>query len=455
MKRNYNLFTAITMLIGIIIGSGIFFKSDDVLRLSNNNMIVGIILFAVAAIAVIFGSLALSQLAMRTDKPGGLVTYAEDFVGMRFSCMVGWFQTFLYMPTIAAIVAWITGQYVCELFGWAPEDPVVAWMLVGICVLLFTLCINIISAKLGGLAQNLTTVIKLLPLVLLAVAGLVFGKPSAEFSASVVSLPSAMGIGILAAFGPLAFSFDGWVISTSICHEIKNSKRNLPLALTIAPLGILALYVLYFVGTTSYFGADRLVELGNAAPLVMANELIGPLGEKLVLVLITVAVVGTVNGLMLGMIRMPYALAKRNMMPFGNKAFSKLDKSTNMPLNSALFVFGLSLFWLGFHVFALKLKLNVDISEIAIGVSYALYIVLYIAVMRLYRKKEIKSIFSGIIVPIFAMAGSVIIISGSISSPMFPIYFAICAAVVALAGLFYSRHKSGILPPTDSDKEWQ
>lgn len=450
MKRNYNIFTAITMLFGIIIGSGIFFKSDDVLRLSNKNMIVGIILFAVAAIAVIFGSLALSQLAMRTDKPGGVVTYAEDFVGMRASCMFGWFETFLYLPTIAAIVAWITGQYVCDLFGWAPKDPVVAWMFVGMAVLLLTLITNIISAKLGGAAQNITTVIKLVPLILLAVAGFAFGKPSAEFTSSAVSLPESMGVGILAAFGPLAFSFDGWVVSTSICHEIKNSKRNLPLALTIAPLGILVLYVLYFVGTTSYFGADRLIELGNAAPLVMANELIGPIGEKLVLVLIIVAVVGTVNGLMLGMIRMPYALAKRNMMPFGNKAFSQVDKKTGMPIKSALFVFGLAMFWLFFHVAALKLNLNVDISEIAIGVSYCLYIVLYIAVIKLYRSRQIKSVFAGVVVPILAIIGSFIIISGSVTSAMFPTYFAICAAVVTLAAIYYQRHKDIILPTSES-----
>ena len=450
MKRSYNLFTAVTLICGIVIGSGIFFKADDVLLLANNNIFIDVILFAVGAVAVIFGSLSLSQLATRTDKPGGLVSYAEDFVGLGTACVFGWFQTFLYLPAICAVVSWISGQYVCMLFGWEPADPTVAWAVIGIVLFLLLAAANAVSARLGGAMQNISMIVKLLPLILLAVAGFVFGKPAAEFSAAAGGFSSAMGIGILSAFGPIAFSFDGWMISTTVCHEIKNSRKNLPIALTVAPLIILAVYILYFLGVTLFMGAENVVALGNAAPLVMVSRLAGPVAEKIVLVTIIVSVLGTVNGLTLGMIRMPYSLAKRGMMPFLNKQLAKTEKKVGgMPVNAAVFMSVLTLLWLLVHIVTVKLLLGVDISEIAVGVSYLLYIILYAAVMRLRRKREIRSGFMGTFVPIMAMAGSVIIISGSVASKMFPLYFTLSAALVAAALIYYRRNKNRITPMMD------
>ena len=110
-EKKYGLLTAITMITGIVIGSGIFFKSDDVLRYTNGNMFLGIIVFAVAAIAIVFGSLTIAQLASRTDAPGGIVGYMESFVNRKVAGAAGWFQMFLYFAPIIGVVAWVTGLY--------------------------------------------------------------------------------------------------------------------------------------------------------------------------------------------------------------------------------------------------------------------------------------------------------------------------------------------------------
>lgn len=453
-KRNYGLFTAVTMIVGIIIGSGIFFKADDVLAYSGGNVHLGLLLFAVGAIAVIFGSLTIAQLAMKTDKPGGLVTYAEDFVGMGTSCVFGWFQTFLYMPTLSAIVAWITGMYVCQLFGWSPADPVLAWGAIGGGVLLFTFVCNMLSAKLGGALQNLTVIVKLIPLMLIAVLGLVFGNPGPVLAQSQSGFSSALGIGVLAAFGPIAFSFDGWVISTSVCHEIKNSKRNLPLALTVAPIVILIAYSLYFVGISAYLGPETVMEVGDNAPYLAASGILGPAAAKVVLVAIIISVLGTVNGVVLGMIRMPYSLAKRNMMPFFNKQLSKTNpRLGDMPINSALLCMAVTGFWMVVHLVWSKAGYAGDISEIAIGMSYLLYIVLYVTVIRMFAQKKIKGVIKGVVLPVLAIIGSIIILSGSVTSKMFPFYAAICAVVVAGGALYYHKNKAKIRPTVPEDYE--
>jgi oligoendopeptidase F len=81
LKRGYNLFTAIAMIVGIVIGSGIFFKSDDMLLYTSGNVGLAVLVFCIAAFTIVFGCLTFSQLAAFTDKPGGVITYANEFLG--------------------------------------------------------------------------------------------------------------------------------------------------------------------------------------------------------------------------------------------------------------------------------------------------------------------------------------------------------------------------------------
>jgi APA family basic amino acid/polyamine antiporter len=232
-KRKYGLFTSITMITGVVIGSGIFFKADNVLSYTKGNVLLGIIIFIVAAIAIVFGCLAISQLAALTDKPGGLIAYTEEFVGIGTSCAFGWFQTFLYLPTITAVVSWVTGIYLCQLFG--IKFSLELTVLIGLVCLTVLFLFNTFSAKWGGYLQNASMIIKMIPLVVIAVAGLFLGNPQGLIVRDIQGFhATAANWSWVAAFAPIAFSFDGWIVSTSICHEIKNSKRNLPIALTIS-----------------------------------------------------------------------------------------------------------------------------------------------------------------------------------------------------------------------------
>lgn len=443
-QRKYGLFTAITMITGIVIGSGIFFKADNVLSYTNGNVLLGIIIFVVAAIAIIFGCLTISQLANLTDKPGGLIAYTEEFVGIGPSCAFGWFQTFLYLPTINAVVAWVTGIYISQLFG--IEFSLEKTIFIGLINLTILFLLNTLSAKLGGYFQNAAMIIKTIPLLIIAVAGFIFGNPGQLTADSVQTFKDAtVSFGWLAAFAPIAFSFDGWIVSTSICHEIKDSKKNLPLALTISPLLILLVYVAYFIGITALIGPAQIMEQGDASTFTAANQLFGDTGSKIILIFVIISVLGTVNGLTLGFIRMPYSLALRNMIP-GSKWMKKEEANLGqMPANSAFVAYVLSLFWMGIHYLTQKIGMRGDVSEIAIGVSYLNYIVLYITVMRLTKKGTIKGNFKGYVIPFLAIIGSLVIISGSVSHPLFIYYFLICFAIILGGYLYYKRNKHNIV----------
>lgn len=434
MKKNeYGLFTAITMIVGIVIGSGIFFKSDNILIATGGSIALGVLVFCIAAIAIIFGSLTISQLASRSSQSGGLIAYAEENYNKSLACAFGWFQTFLYFPTIIAVVSWVSGIYLCLLFG--IDGKLETQMLIGFIIMTFVFIINTLSAKLGGLFQNVSTIIKLVPLVLIVIAGLIFGDVSNISLSDVTSMKS---FGWITAIAPIAFSFDGWVVATSIGHEIKDSKRNLPKALIIAPIFILAMYVLYFVGISIYIGPEKIMELGDAHVDLAANNLLGPWGAKIILIFVVISIMGTVNGLTLGMIRLPHSLAERKMFP-KSEFVSKVNDKLLMPVNSALVSFLVCLIWFVVHYITTKFGVlpNSDISEISITMSYALYIILYFKVYQLGAKGEVKGVWNSKINPTLAIIGSLMILFGSMGNQLFWIYAAFCLLVIISAVVFW------------------
>ncbi|MEG0319511.1 MAG: amino acid permease, partial [Niameybacter sp.] len=177
MKKNeYGLFTTIGMIVGIVIGSGIFFRSDNILIATGGSIALGVLVFCLSAISIIFGSLTISELASRTTKAGGIIAYAEDTCNKYVACAFGWFHTFLYYPTLICVVAWVVGIYMCLLFGLS--GTLLLQIGIGSSVICLLFVFNILSAKLGGYFQNLATVIKLIPLFIIGIAGFVAGDPT-------------------------------------------------------------------------------------------------------------------------------------------------------------------------------------------------------------------------------------------------------------------------------------
>ncbi|MDP4132658.1 MAG: APC family permease [Bacillota bacterium] len=437
-KEKYGLFTAITMIVGICIGSGIFFKSDNVLSFTGGNVGLGVLLFILGAIAVIFGGLTIAFLAAKTNEPGGLVTYAEKFVGKPASCAAGWFLTFIYMPSLSIVVAWVVGIYTCVLF---PQlgNTLETQLLIGYAFLIICFIYNTLSPKFGGFFQDATTIIKLIPLIVLAVCGIIFGDANQGLeNANTAAVAAGTGTAWLAGIAPIAFSYDGWIVSTSICHEVRNSKRNMPIALIAGPLFVLVMYLLYFLGITHYLGPQQVMALGDKAPTTVAASLFSPIVANILTVFVIISVMGTVNGVVLGLLRMPYSLSLRQgMMPF-SKSLSKLNKKVDMPINSALFAFVVTAIWGFLHYWTQKKGLlgSGDVTDISIALSYVLYVVLYVKVIMMFFKKE-ADFFRGLVCPIFATLGSAVILYGNLSNPNFKYYLLICIAVLALAVIYY------------------
>ena len=438
-KREYSLFTAVAMIVGIVIGSGIFFKSDDMLAYTGGNVGLAVLIFCIASFTIIFGSLCFSQLAARTDKPGGPITYYNEFIGTRWAVMFGWFQTFVYYPTLTVILSWVTGIYFCSLFGldWGFNG----WMAVGFAWFLICYGFNIASAKAGGLFQEISVIIKLIPLFVVALGGIFLGDPiSVVMNPSPEAIEATKTLAWVAAIGPVAFSFDGWVVSMAVAHEVKDSKRNMPRALVAAPLCILIAYLLYFLGICGYIGPDQVMEMGDASVTLIAENLMGTTFATLITAFVTISVMGTTNGVILGSIRLPYSLALRNALP-GSESLKKLNPNSKMPVNSAVFAMAVCLIWWVVHFLQNQYAwlVNGDVSEIAIAMSYLLYIPLYLVLFNMWRKREITTLRYGIIYPILATCGSLFVLIGSMANPQFK-FFIVINLIPLILGYLYGKN---------------
>ena len=430
----YGLSTAIAMIVGIVIGSGIFFKSDNILIATGGNVPLGIVLFILAALGIVFGSLTIAQLAGTTEATGGVIAYFEEAWGPQVAAAFGWFQVFIYFPTLTAVIGWVLGTYISDFFHLG--SSLLQQCLLGALLIVLLFLLNITAARLGGLLQNASALIKLLPLVLVAAAGLIFGD------STVLSAPlahPAASSGWLSAVGPVAFSFDGWIIATAISHEIKNAKRNLPLALVCAPLVILVVYIAYFLGICALLGPQTIMNLGDSHVALAAHEVFGPLGGKLIMVFIIISVLGTLNGIILGSIRLPHALAQRHMLP-ASRCFCQLNDHFGTPLYSAWLALALALLWLLLHFITQSGAFlpNSDISETFIIISYVLYMALYGKVIAHWRLKRQSSLFFGLIAPILAIIGSLFILYCGLQTPHF--ILGLCFSVfIMISGAVFFR----------------
>ena len=130
------------------------------------------------------------------------------------------------------------------------------------------------------------------------------------------------------------------------------------------------------------------------------------------------------------------------MFPF-SKYLSKIDDRFQMPIHSALCCLIICTSWMIVHYLCTKYNLlfNSDISEGSVAISYLLYILLYVKVIKMYRNKEIKSKFKGMVCPVLAIVGSIIILSGGIQNKLFILYLVLSVLLFLYSLHYYEKNK--------------
>lgn len=457
LSKKYGLFTAVSMVIGIVIGSGVFFKAEKVLTATGGNMKTAILAWLLGGLIMVICAYTFATMATKYEKVNGLVDYAETIVGPKYAYFMGWFSIMIYTPCITSVLAWVSARYTLVLFG-CSDITGGTCMLLAAFYMVACYMMNTLSPVLAGKFQVSTTVIKMIPLLMMAVIGTIAGISNGITAANFATVPTTEAIQavqpnympvsspMLTALVATAFAYEGWIIATSINAEIKDAKRNLPIALVAGSLIIVATYILYYIGLAG--AADNLTMLagGEAGAKLAFSNVFGTVGGSLLMVFVVISCLGTENGLILGVSRGMYALAARGEGP-KPEAFSVVDKHTNMPSNSAVFGLFISMVWLVYFYGANLVAtpwfgfFSFDSSELPIVTLYAMYLPIFFNIIR--REKDF-SFFNRFVTPTLSIICSVFMVYAAFASHGTRAvcgYMAVYAVVMA-CGIFFTKKKN-------------
>lgn len=445
LEKKYGLVTAIAMVVGIVIGSGVFFKAEKVLTATGGNLTLGILAWVIGGIIMIACAYTFAVMATKYQYVNGIVDYAEAAMGEKYGYYVGWFMAIIYYPTLTGVLAWVSARYACVLFGFSITGG--ECMTIACLFLIGSYALNALSPVLAGKFQVSTTIIKLIPLLLMAIVGTIAGISSGmtinNFTTVVteVSTSNALFTAVVAT----AFAYEGWIIATCINAELRDAKKNLPLALVAGTFVIMIVYILYYIGLAGAVTNEVMMAGGEAGAKLAFQTIFSSMAGTLIFVFVIISCLGTLNGLMLGCTRGLYSVAARGFGP-KPKVFNQVDSVTNMPTNSSilglllcgiwlLFFYGANLLekpWFGFFCF--------DSSELPIVTIYALYIPIFI--MMIKKEKDL-SFFNRVVMPIVALAGCVfMIIAACFSHKIAVVAYLIVFAVVMCIGAMFANKKA-------------
>ena len=447
LKKKYGLLTAICMVVGIVIGSGIFFKATPVFTNNGGNMLNSILTVLTVGALMTTCAYTFSILARKYSKVNGIVDYAEAEVGNGLAYALGWFISVIYYPIIASTLAWVSANYTCSLFEINNAN---IRLLITASYLTLSFLLNIVSPRLSGRFQVSTTFIKLIPLLVMAIVGTVVGIANGQtlenLTADTVALTETSGsfFGAIVAF---AFAYEGWIIATCINAELHDAKKNLPKALIIGTLIVISVYIAYFVGIASVLSTKEIMDAGDNLPKIAFTKLFGgnEVFGTIAYVFIIISCLGTMNGVTIGNCRGLYSLAVRNQGP-APKKLAKLHVKWNMPVLSAAIGYAISVVWMLQWEFGLiRGKLPAIISwendELPIITLYALYIPIFLSMM--IKAKDLHPVKRFVFPAISIAACLFMIFCAFYSYKIQALYYLFIFALIMLIGLMFYRDKKG------------
>lgn len=421
LNKKYGLPTAICMVVGIVIGSGVFFKAEKILTETGGNLPLGILAWIIGGIVMISCAYAFSILATRHEKINGILDYAEALVGKKYSFMTGWFLALLYYPTLTSVLAWVSARYICVLFGWSISGG--QCLALSGFLLIASFALNSLAPVISGKFQVSTTIIKLIPLFLMAIGGTIKGLSDGmlvqNFTTVVTEDINSTGA-LFKAVVATCFAYEGWIVATSINSELRDAKKNLPKALIIGTIAVVAIYIIYYIGLAGGITNAEMMAGGEAGAKIAFSAVFSKYAGTLLFVFVVISCLGTLNGLMLGCTRAMYSCTMHGDYK-SISMFKHVDPSTNMPANSSIFGLLICGVWLLFFYGSVITtidgnapwfgKFSFDSSELPIVTTYAMYLPIFFSMLK---KEKGLSFFKGKVAPVLAIISSLVMVGSAI-----------------------------------------
>lgn len=434
LKRSMGVWTGISIVIGTVIGSGIFFKQAQVLQTAGSTTM-ALLAWVAGGVITLAAGLTISEIGAHIPQTGGIYVYMEQLYGKFWGFLTGWTQVVIYAPAIVASISAYFAALFVNFFG-LPHDSVI-W--VGLITLLLITGMNSLENRIPSAFQVATTSIKLIPIAVLMIFGLFFGKTDAlgqTITQATSTTAGNFGLAILATL----FAYDGWATLTNLGGELKDPRRNIPRSIIGGVLIVMVAYIGVSYGVYRAMPANEIVRLGDNVTFEVAKVAFGELGGRLLSVGILVSMAGTLNGKMLAFPRMVYAMSEDGMLP---KFLSNLNRFQE-PVGALWTTAGLAV--------VLMFTSGADwLSDMAVFVIWLFYTATFfgIFILRarnkragLARDPEVFSVPLYPVVPLIAILGALFILINTLVASFTMVMISFVFVAVGIPVYFYYKQRS-------------
>lgn len=334
LVRGLSLTAAIMIVVGSVIGSGIFRKPSIMAQQLGSPELM-IFVWIAAGLITLIAALVNAEISGMIDATGGQYVYFRKMYGDFTSYLYGWSILSVIQTGSQAAIAYAFAEYV-GYFVKYPQLPKIfsdfsiymplvgkiypladfGTKAVAILCTIFLTGVNYVGVVFGGRVQTVVTYIKIFSIIIISFLLLAFGNGSFSNIYTGFAMPKQTTTNLLSLIG-LAFAgafwaYDAWNNVTFVSGEVKNAQRNVPRALVYGTLIVIGVYVLTNIAYLYVLPIDEMAK----SPLVAASaaeKIFGPSGASLISIAVIISTFGALNGSILATARIPYAMAKANL----------------------------------------------------------------------------------------------------------------------------------------------
>ncbi|MSR03230.1 MAG: amino acid permease [Gemmatimonadetes bacterium] len=311
LPRTIGLFSAVAIIVGTTIGSGIFRVPARVAGLVGEPGVV-LLAWVIGGALALFGALTVAELAAASPRSGGLFAYIDEAFGPMPAFLFGWSQLSVIRASALGSIATIFAEYLGYFTKFTPQEVRYA----AAATILVVALINYLGVKYASRVMGVATIAKYAGMVGLVVLAFSVGDGNwSNFSHSGSATTTTFSLSMVAsALVSIMWAYDGWADLSYIGGEIKNPGRNFPVALIAGTILIIAIYLLL---NAAYIYLVPISEMAGQ-PLIAATAasripILGGAGAGIVSAIVMISCFGTLNGSMLTNPRIFFAMADRGL----------------------------------------------------------------------------------------------------------------------------------------------
>lgn len=332
-KREIGVFGGVSIIGGIMVGSGIFYLGSYVLQRTAMNPGLALLCWIIGGVVSLLGGLCYAELGAAMPRAGGRALYLNEAFHPVVGFLAGFTDWLIGGPGSVAAMA-IALPTALRAFFDISDLGVKGFAVVLIIGLTIYNCLGVKSAS---RLQNISMVAKLIPIAIVMLAALFFGKMMPDLSiAPAVEAASEQGSNIfqMIAFAVVAslWAYEGWTNLNTVAEEVRDPKRDLPMALIIGIGGITILYTLFNFSIFRVLTQEEISTMITSGDFYLgtavAQKVLGSAGAIVVTIGMVLAMFGGLNGMILAQPRMYYAMAEEGHF---FKSFAKLHPKYKVP----------------------------------------------------------------------------------------------------------------------------